>query len=190
MKAREAAERMRSLVEDLLQTLSLQSGDLALQLQPTDVTQLVAACLEGFVIDTSHRLETELADGLEPVDCDQRRLVLAVSNLVTNALKFSPDGGRIVVAVSQPEERTRISVSDEGIGIDAADLETIFSRFRQADMSSTRSFSGFGLGLFIVKSIAEAHGGTVRVESTPGLGSTFTIEIPTRGPWTEEQPAA
>jgi two-component system, OmpR family, phosphate regulon sensor histidine kinase PhoR len=189
-KAKDAAERMRGLVEDLLQTLSLQSGDLALQLESTDMVRLVSSCIDVFAIAEIHQLVTDLPEGLKPVSCDQRRLMLAVSNLIANAVKFSPDGGRLWVTLSQEGDTTRLAVRDEGVGIDPADLETIFSRFRQADMSSTRSYAGFGLGLFIVKSIVEAHGGRVHVDSVPGSGSTFTIEIPTDGPYTEEQPAA
>jgi len=100
------------------------------------------------------------------------------SNLISNAIKYSPDGGLIRVGGWAEEGEVQVYVSDEGVGIPATEQERIFDRFTRVDNSLTRKTPGAGLGLFLVKAVIEAHGGRVWVESQPGQGSTFNFTIP------------
>jgi len=102
----------------------------------------------------------------------------AVVNLLDNAIKYSDDGGAVILAANQGENEVVITVSDQGCGIDKTHLPRLFERFYRVDKARSRQLGGTGLGLAIVKHIAEAHGGRVSVESTPGKGSTFTIHLP------------
>jgi signal transduction histidine kinase len=109
---------------------------------------------------------------------DEDRLLQVFDNLLGNAIKFSPDGGNIVVGVQDGGDRLQVSVSDQGIGIPRDQHERIFERFYQVDGSAQRRYGGAGLGLAIVKRIVEDHGGQVWVESEPGRGSTFYFTVP------------
>ena len=109
---------------------------------------------------------------------DEDRLLQVFDNLLGNAIKFSPNGGQIVVAIEDAGDRLQVSISDQGIGIPKDQHERIFERFYQVDGSARRRFGGTGLGLAIVKRIVEAHEGQVWVESEPGRGSTFYFTVP------------
>jgi CheY-like chemotaxis protein len=114
-----------------------------------------------------------------PVSGDPGRLQQVFWNLLTNAVKFTPRGGQVLVALSPVNSHLQVNISDTGEGITTEFLPFVFDRFRQADGSTTRRHGGLGLGLSIVKQLVELHGGTVRVESPgQGLGSTFTVELP------------
>jgi signal transduction histidine kinase len=123
-------------------------------------------------------LVENIADDLPLATGDEDRLLQVFDNLLGNAIKFSPDGGQIIVAVQDAGDRLRVSVSDQGIGIPRDQHERIFERFYQIDGSARRRFGGTGLGLAIVKRIVEAHEGEVWVESEPGRGSTFYFTVP------------
>jgi signal transduction histidine kinase len=99
-------------------------------------------------------------------------------NLVHNAVKFTPKGGEIRVEAAAGEDGISFSIADNGVGIDAKDLPVIFERFRQIDGSATRAYRGMGIGLALAKAFVELHGGTIRVESEPGRGTTFRIRLP------------
>jgi signal transduction histidine kinase len=134
------------------------------------------------MIEEPHAVSFEAPGGPVEVVCDREKMRHVVSNLVSNAVKYSPDGGEIVVSVESEGAVARLTVADPGIGIPPEERARIFERFTQVDMSATREFGGFGLGLFIVRTIVDAHQGSVRVDSEPGSGSTFTIELPLDGP--------
>ena len=120
-----------------------------------------------------------LRPGLGRVSGDPVRLQQVVWNLLSNAVKFSPAGGRIEVRLDRAGEELELVVKDQGMGIDPAFLPHLFERFRQADSSSTRAYGGLGLGLAMVRHLVEAHGGTVRSESSGrGRGATFTVRLP------------
>lgn len=174
----ERAAYMARLVEDLLDVTRIQSGDLELEFAPTDLGQLLMTCAEGLPRDAKIEVQLDVPAGLPPISCDAKWLSLAVSNLLSNALKFSPEGGLVHASVAVRPDAAVITVRDEGVGIAEADLGRIFDRFTQADMGTTRPFGGFGLGLYIVKRVAEAHGGTVAVTSELGKGSTFVLTVP------------
>ena len=120
-----------------------------------------------------------LEQNLPQVDCDPVRIGQAIENLVSNAVKYSPESGRIEVSLSAKGDRVVLTVRDEGIGIPEAKIPLIFERFYRVEEGS-KTVKGTGLGLFITREIVRMHGGTIRVESAPGEGSTFIVELPTR----------
>jgi two-component system, OmpR family, phosphate regulon sensor histidine kinase PhoR len=171
-------DRLVQLVEELLQLARIESGT-ALSLTEVEPEMLLVGCIERF----SHQaervgiaLQLEVPTDLPAIRADPDRLDQAVGNLIHNAVKFTPAGGRVTVSAAIVDGQLDITVTDTGIGIDPADLPRVFERFYIADRA--RSKHGTGLGLAIVKHVALAHGGTVDAKSTLGRGSTFTISLP------------
>jgi PAS domain S-box-containing protein len=181
-RLRENADRMRGLVEELLEVNDIAAEGVTLALRPLDLGSVVRRSAEAVFRGPAHPLVVEMDADLPAVVCDGDRIARVVTNLVANAVKYSPDGGGIEVRVDATDGVASIQVRDHGIGIGPEEVGRLFERFSQADMSSTRSFGGLGLGLFIVSEITRAHGGSVDVESTPGEGSAFTVRIPVAGP--------
>jgi PAS domain S-box-containing protein len=177
-KIRDRGDRMRRLIDDLLAVSQVQSGPLRLDLERAEVASLVREMAERACTSERHHLVFSAADDLPTVFIDRARLGKVIAHIVENAVKYSPDGGDIVVEVEASHDTVRISISDPGIGIDAADREHVFDRFTQADMSDTRSFGGVGLGLYLALQTVEAHHGSIDVDSRPGEGSTFTVVLP------------
>ena len=176
------ARSQSQLIDDLLDTSRLITGNLHLNLSPTAVVPTIEAAIEVVrpaAEGKSINIETQFDSDIETITCDSQRLQQMVWNLLTNAVKFTPDGGRIDVIYEQVENNVRIIVRDTGNGIPAEFLPLVFERFRQVDSSSTRAHQGLGLGLAIVRHLAELHGGHVTVESDgPGNGSEFAITLP------------
>jgi signal transduction histidine kinase len=178
---RRTVDRMIRLVRDLLDATRVQSGHaIPLVTDPVDVVTLIADAIDSFrdqARDHGQRLETEVAEGLRPVLADRDRLLQVFSNLVGNALKFTPEGGRIRIrAEADGEGIVRFSVDDTGPGIPAESVPHVFELFWQA--RDRRATLGTGLGLSIARGIVESHGGRISVESTPGEGSSFTFTVP------------
>jgi signal transduction histidine kinase len=174
------ADRMRRLVDGLLDLARLDSGLRALNLAPLDLHSLLASAAEKFSLRAGTAgitLTTDLPPSLAPITGDADRLGQVVANLLDNALKHTPAGGRVTLSAAASPASVEISVSDTGPGIPAEDLARIFERFYQVDKSRARS-SGLGLGLAISREIVEAHGGRLRAESVTGLGSRFTVQLP------------
>lgn len=174
-------EQMRWLVEDLLEGVYLRSESLELRKEHVDLAALVGECVETARSTGDHDLRLDVEGDTPRVWCDRGRLGRAVTNVLSNAVKFSPDGGRVQVQVWADGERAYVRVSDEGVGIPPDVLPNVFDRFYQGDMSSTRGFGGTGMGLYIARQLVEAHGGRICVESEEGKGSVFTIEVPVGG---------
>ncbi len=170
------------LIDDLLDVSRIVAGKLQVQLEPLDLCMLVRSAIEtvsGAAERKSIQLDVLMDDDLGLVPGDPLRLQQVVSNLLTNAIKFTPKGGRISVTVDCSGEWARIEVTDSGSGISAEFLPHVFHRFSQEDSSKTRPHGGLGLGLAIVQHLVEQHGGTVRADSRgAGLGSTFTVVLP------------
>ena len=114
------------------------------------------------------------------IACDPEKIERIVLNLISNAIKFSNKGEEILVSITNKNKFISISVEDNGIGIEGKDLDMIFDRFKQVDKSLSRNAEGTGIGLSLVKSIVELHGGNISVESKVGKGSKFTVIIPTK----------
>ena len=175
------------LVADILDVSRITWGGLKLDVQPVDLGSVIGAALDAVrpAADAKKvRIRTHLAASTWLMEGDPQRLQQIVWNLLANAIKFSQAGGFVDVdLLAAGDNRVRIRVQDEGAGIDPEFLPHVFERFRQADGSVTRQHGGLGLGLAIVRHLAELHGGTVGAESQGlGKGSTFTIELPGMDP--------
>ena len=173
-----AGERMNRLIQDLLEVAKLEAGRMALKIRPVEVGALVAEAfdvLNPIAGAQSITLETEVAAGLPSVEADAGRIQQVLSNLVGNAVKFTPAGGRVTIRAVAVENTVRMSVADTGAGIPAERLEHVFGRFWQADRTDRR---GLGLGLAIAQAIVEAHGGRIWAESEVGKGTTFYFTLP------------
>lgn len=176
----EEADRLDRLITNLLEASRLQAGGFKLKLSYLNLVDMVRAAVEKLQTTTEkHIFSVNFPDDFPPVQGDYERLREVLTNLLGNAIKYSPGGGLIKIEGRQGKHnKVRITVSDEGIGIAPADQERIFDRFHRVDNRLARQTPGTGLGLFLVKAVVEAHGGSVGVESTPGKGSIFWFELP------------
>jgi PAS domain S-box-containing protein len=187
-KALETIERnarmQAQLIEDLLDVSRILGGKLPLGQEPVNLGSVIHAAVEAVrpaATSKDIELQVDLKDSDATVSGDAGRLQQAVWNLLTNAVKFTPKGGRVDVELRRTESEAIVTVRDTGSGIPADALPFIFDRFRQADSRTARAHGGLGLGLTIVDHIAEAHGGAVRAHSAgPGQGATFTLSLPIR----------
>jgi signal transduction histidine kinase/DNA-binding response OmpR family regulator len=177
------ARAQTRIIEDVLDVSRIVGGKLRLDVAAADVAAAIEGALETVRPEAEARGVVLSADvgavGIIAADAD--RLQQVVWNVLSNAIKFTPEGGTVDLAAARLGQRIVIRVTDTGEGIDAAFLPHLFEPFRQADGSTTRRHGGLGLGLAIVKQLVQAHGGTIRAESEgPRQGSTFTIELPAR----------
>lgn len=188
-----SARSLLALIDDLLELARADAGKL--ELHPTevdlhDLVTTVVASARWMVGTKALSIETDVAPSLPAVESDPRALKQVLLNLLSNAAKFTPDGGRIVVGVRhEPGRDVRIQVRDSGIGIAPHDQALIFEEFRQIDGSAERQYGGVGLGLSVVKRLSQAMGARIEVESAPGSGATFTVVLPAGG-LQEDAPAA
>jgi signal transduction histidine kinase len=172
--------RMDRLVGDLIDIASLEAGRLRLVCSPVDVTALAQDGVQSFQALAGQRgltLRLQAPPGPVPAEVDSERVLQVLANLIGNAIKFTPAGGAIHLRVEPFDDRVELTVADTGPGIAAEDQASVFDRFWQADRSERR---GMGLGLYIARSIAEAHGGRLTLESELGRGSTFRFSVPRR----------
>jgi PAS domain S-box-containing protein len=176
------AKAQSQLISDLLDVSRIISGKLRLDIRIIDLLAVVNAAIDSIrpAADAKGiRLHFMLDPAAGPISGDADRLQQIVWNLLTNAIKFTPKGGRIQVLVKRINSHVEIEVSDSGAGISTEFLPFVFDRFRQADASTTRLHGGLGLGLSIVRQLVELHGGTAKVSSEgEGKGATFTIVLP------------
>ena len=180
---RRAGERMNHLIQDLLSVTTIEAGRLSIaprKLSVSELLQEAAEMLDPIAREKSITLTVHAADDLPPVRADSARVLQVFSNLVGNAVKFTPKGGAITLAAMRADGRILCSVSDNGPGIPAAQIPRLFGKFWQAKRGDGR---GVGLGLAIARGIVEAHGGTISVESEVGKGSVFSFFLPL---WTGE----
>lgn len=182
-KIRNQSLRLSSIVTDLLTLSRLESGSGVVEGVDLDLRDVVTASIEALAQtaeEKSVRVESNLPDEPMEVRGDEEELCLVVNNLLDNALKYTPAGGRVTVTVRRQGEDTVVEVKDTGIGIEPADQKRIFERFYRVDKARSRELGGTGLGLSIVKHIVLTHGGRVAVQSIPGKGSTFQVVLPAR----------
>ncbi|MEO5676865.1 MAG: ATP-binding protein [Usitatibacter sp.] len=176
------ARMQTQLIEDLLDMSRITSGKIRLDVQPLMPSTFIESALETVrpAADAKGvRLDSTLDPSAGPVSGDPGRLQQVVWNLLTNAIKFTPKGGRVQVTLERVNSHVEMSVADTGAGIAPEFVEHVFERFRQADSSTTRQFGGLGLGLAIVRNLIELHGGTVHARSAGiGKGATFTVHLP------------
>ena len=177
------ARAQAQIIEDLLDVSRIITGKLRLEVRPLDPASFIEAAIETLrpaAEAKNIRIQKILDSGINTVSGDPSRLQQIVWNLLSNAIKFTPKGGRVQVRLERINSHIEINVSDTGGGISAEFLPFVFDRFRQADSSSTRQQGGLGLGLSIVRHLAELHGGTVTATSEgEGKGATFTVKLPT-----------
>lgn len=175
-------ERMTSLVDDLLDVSRAARGLVELQKTPLDMRQIVKDAVEQaspLIQSRHHHLEVQLPPGAAMVTGDANRLVQVVANLLNNAAKYTPERGHIVVTTQVQCQKVQLVVSDDGIGMKPELAARAFELFAQAERTSARATGGLGLGLALVKSLVELHGGSVACASDgPGKGSTFTVSLP------------
>jgi signal transduction histidine kinase len=132
----------------------------------------------GPVASAAHELTLETPAGEVMVFGDDDRIVTIISNLLENAIKYSPDGGKIQCIVAVADGEAHLTVIDHGVGIEASELPRLFNRFERIQNQRTSHVSGAGIGLYLSRELARQHGGDIRVESQPGTGSTFTLVLP------------
>lgn len=177
----QATNRLVELTEDLLDVTRLQAGRLELHSEPTDLVALVQRIVARFRVTTEHhRIAVHATPEHMVITADPRRIEQVLSNLMSNAIKYSPDGGEIDISVreDQRDKVALLSVRDHGIGIPAHQQNRVFSRFMRADNAHAHNIGGTGLGLYLCRELVERHGGRIWFESVEGLGSTFFISLP------------
>jgi CheY-like chemotaxis protein len=184
------ARAQTQLLGDLLDANQMMSGKLSLNFEPMDLNDAVRATLDSMRVTIAARkitIEGKFTESALPVMGDSGRLQQIVSNLLSNALKFTPQGGTVWVTTRADADMTICEVRDSGEGIAPEFLPHIFEKFRQADGGSARRFAGLGLGLAITKQLVESHGGSIVVASDGrGKGAMFTVRIPRLNPDTGE----
>lgn len=170
------------LIEDLLDVSRIKEGKLALQIERADLRAPLLLAIEGTshaIAAAGHALRVDLPNENVWIDGDTTRIAQASANLIVNAARYTPSGGKIVVALSVDEDAAHVTVTDNGLGIPPEMLDKIFEVFAQVDGHKGQSAGGIGIGLSLVKHICELHGGTVSVKSAgSGKGSSFTIRLP------------
>ncbi len=175
----EESDRLSELISNLLDMSRIEAGTLRVEPEPTDLRPIVEETVASFQVMTrDHQLQASTPPSLPLVTADPRRVRQVLRNLVDNAVKYSPQGGPISIAVRVSEEDLEISVADQGLGVEPDHMEHIFDRFYQVDSASTRKVGGSGLGLSICRAIIEAHGGRIWARSQPDIGSTFYFTLP------------
>lgn len=174
------SERLGALTKDIIELSRLQSVDTLENSEETGIDKIVQAAIDANeVVARARSIEIIRAKKSKlRVMGDPGLLQVAVSNLIANAVKYSPDNTRVGVGVRSAKGFVEIAITDQGVGIPEADLDRVFERFYRVDPARSRATGGTGLGLAIVKHVVGNHGGDVRVWSQPGKGSTFTIRLP------------
>jgi len=185
MIARES-ERLAGILDDLLVATRLDTGTMKLSIGHCDGRRLVEeiVALEREAVTAEFELAVVADEETPEVACDQERLRQVLMNLVENAIKYSPGGGRVEIALHEHDGRVRFSVADEGLGIPQNEQERVFEKFYRLDPRLARGVGGTGLGLYISRELVERMQGSISVESEPGKGSTFHVDLPVAGPVT------
>jgi signal transduction histidine kinase len=176
-------EDIGALVDDMLETARLETGNLQLITRDVDLRDLVCAAVDTVqpVVTERHHLELELPGEPVVVRGDRERLRRIAVNLLDNAVKYSPDGGAVELSVGHDEQQALVSVRDHGLGIADHAMDRMFKRFGRIVTDRTSNIPGTGLGLYLCRELARAHGGDITVDSEEGEGSTFTLSLPLVG---------
>ena len=176
----EQAGRLSSIIDDILLASRLDSGRLHVEQQRCEPQHVARAVVDAARVRTRDQVEIELSTPpwLPDVAADSDKLAQVLANLVENAVKYSPGGGRVEVVVEQHDDRIRFEVRDEGLGIPLGEQERVFEKFYRLDPNLTRGIGGTGLGLYISNELVRRMGGEIHLRSTPGEGSLFWFELP------------
>jgi signal transduction histidine kinase len=176
-----AIDRLKRLVESLLDFGRMEAGTRPYRMQKLDASEVVRSVAAEFAHETaatSHRIELQVGDAPAPIHADREALSLALWNLLDNAVKYSPQCHTVWLDLARRNGRVAISVRDEGLGIPYAEQKAIFGKFVRGAGAKANGIKGTGVGLAMVEHLVRAHGGDIRLESQPGKGSTFTLELP------------
>lgn len=179
--AYESNEDQLSVIESILSVSKLEAGRLEItkeRLALQDLITTLAEKLKMNITSKKHTLKLQMSSRPVHVRADPTKLTMAIENLISNAVKYTPSGGTITIRARNKGHKAVISVTDNGNGIAQEDLSKLFMRFNRLRSAITSHVPGTGLGLYLTKKIVELHGGTIKVESSQGKGSTFTIELP------------
>lgn len=181
------ARRLSRLVDSMLRLSRLESGSAQLNIQTTDAVSFVRGIVQShfaLLADTGLEMSFSNDTGVDELICefDRDMVTQAVTNIVSNAMRYTPVPGSVEASVATDGENVRISVKDTGIGIAEEDIQRVFSRFWRAEESRNRVAGGLGVGMAVTKEIVDRHHGHIEVESEPGVGSTFTLVLPIHQP--------
>ncbi|MDA1000035.1 MAG: ATP-binding protein, partial [bacterium] len=180
MKIKTSGQYLAQLIEDLLDFDRIEAGKVRLEYRNTDINQLVASTLDmrRDQLPKSFTIENHLDPGCREIPCDPIRIKQVLTNLIDNAIKYSPNGGTIRIETRPSGPDIHVLVRDEGIGIPVNEIESIFERFRQLEGGYTRRAGGLGIGLSLAHNLITLHKGKIWAESVVGKGSTFTFTLP------------
>jgi len=181
-RSRQKIQDLLDLITDLLDVTKIESGQAFQQHTPVNLPEVI-----GHIIELTRPraegqnilLRLEIPEDLPLIEADPRCMEELFSNLISNAVNYSPDGGEIVVSLAPSGNFVEVCVSDTGVGIEPEEIPKIFDKFYRIKDQRTRHVRGSGLGLALVKEIVESHCGTLEVKSRPGLGTTFRVLLPT-----------
>jgi len=177
-KANQQVKRMTTMINGFLNISRLESGKIMIDKHPFDLEHLIQDVADEVkVANTTHVIEIDECHAIE-VNADEDKIHSVISNLVSNAIKYSANGSAIMIACKRKEHEVVVSVKDDGIGVSQTDAARIFDRYYRVESSDTRHISGFGIGLYLSAEIIERHGGSVWLESEIGKGSTFYFSLP------------
>jgi len=179
----QSSQRLLHLVEDLLAVSRIEAGRLQLSFELLRMERLVASIMEAIKPLAGNKgiaLSAEAPAQLPSLEGDRNRLEQVMNNLLSNALKFTPEGGRVAISLAGEDDHIKVGVADTGVGIPPDELARLFQKFSRASNAAARAVEGTGLGLYISRAIVERHGGRIWAESEPGKGSTFWFTLPLR----------
>lgn len=177
----EQADRLHELIQDLMQIARIESDEAAFEILPLDVREILESAIQAHEAEADAKeitISKAMMDEVAMVDADSEGLMTIVGNLIINAIKYTPHGGRVTVRLLVEDDQAVIEVEDTGIGISPKHHSRIFERFYRVDTARSRELGGTGLGLAIVKHLAQAFGGGVSLQSDLGAGSCFRVHLP------------
>ncbi|WP_046178269.1 ATP-binding protein [Domibacillus tundrae] len=172
------AKRLTNLINDFLDLQRMEAGSQAYQMEELQINEIAVEAVARFRLESSHPIVVVDEAANVRVEGDKERLAQVLTNLLGNAMKFSPDGGHVTVTLSNEENEVIVSIQDEGIGIPAEALPKLFNKFQRIDNSARRKIGGTGLGLAICREIIERHNGMITIESEEGKGTTVRFSLP------------
>lgn len=174
-------EEQLQIIDDILNVAKVDAGKLDIKRSETDIVKLVETAAAQFasqVKQKGHKFEVDLPGKPLIINLDALKIQMVVENLISNAIKYSPDGSRVEVKLSGTSEGVKLSVKDTGIGIAKKDQARLFAKFGRIESDYSVKVQGTGLGLYLAKQIIELHGGSIALASSPGKGSRFTVTLP------------
>ncbi len=180
-KAYDANDRQLAIIDTLLNLASIQSGKIKIKKELVDLRHLIDLSLPNHQVraeEKNHKLKFNKPRRPILVNADSNLFQMVIDNLISNAIKYTPDGGRVSINLRANDTSVYMEIEDSGIGIDKKDLPALFKRFSRIDNESSRDISGSGLGLYLARHIVNLHGGSITVQSEPGVGSKFRARLP------------